>query len=166
MKTKLQQLTTKSLISVPALILLVVLGSALAKPARSPVVGSGEAVVDMASGSAIGLVNISIRGVQMQADVVVDIIDSYFSDDGVLHGISTHTFFFGNGNTFTTEDRVVADPTSTPGLYRLNEKLRVVSGTGIFQDAVGNLTVHGWLEFISDTDALATYDIRGSISTP
>ena len=165
MKTKLQKLTSKSLIVVPALILLVVLGSALAKPARNPVVGSGEADADMTSGLATGTANISIRRVQMQATVDAILGPPRFSDEGVLHAVSSHIFDFGNNNTFTTDDKVVADPTDTPGLYRLSEKLRVVSGTGIFQDAVGNLTVHGWLQFAPDMlTAEVVYDIRGSIS--
>jgi hypothetical protein len=167
MKMKLQKLTSKKIITVPALILLVVLGSALAKPARDPVVGSGWADAYMDLGYAVGEVNLAIRGVpQPQATVVVTLGPPRFSDEGVLHATSSHIFYFGSGNSFTTEDKVIGDPTSTPGLYRLNETLRVVSGAGIFTGATGNLTVHGSLEYISLTDALVTYDIRGSISIP
>ena len=173
MKKKLQKLTSKKIVIVPALILLVVLGSALAKgkPARNPVAGSGEADVYLnsdGSGYAVGQADISIRRVpQPQATVVVELDTPRYSDEGVLHATSEHTFYFGNGNSFTTADKVVGDPTGTLGLYRINVKLRVVSGTGIFEGAVGNLIVHGWMQFddpLALTEVEVTYDIRGSIS--
>ncbi|MHC4309655.1 MAG: hypothetical protein ACYS3N_09675 [Planctomycetota bacterium] len=167
MKTKLKKLISKKMIIVPALVLLVVLGSALAKSARDPVVGSGQADAYMDLGYAVGTANIAIRGLpQPQATVVVTLGPPRYSDEGVLHATSSHIFYFGSGNSFTTEDKVIGDPTSTPGLLRLNETLRIVSGAGIFAGATGNLTVHGSLEFISLTDAEVTYDIRGSISIP
>ena len=162
MKTKLHEQTSWKTFIVPALILLVILGSALARPARSPVSGSGWA--DLYDGYAIGKADIAIRGVpQPQADVVVTLGTPRYSDEGVLHTTSEHIFYFGSGNSFTTEDKVIGDPTCTPGVYRLNETLRIVSGTGIFAGAVGNLTVHGVLDMVLGE---VTYDIRGSISTP
>lgn len=157
-------MTKRRIKALACLALLVVLGVALAGPARDPVSGSGFALANMDTGEAEGEATLVIRGEELVASVEVTLGPPNFSDEGVLHTTSSHTFDFGDGDTITTSDKVVGEPTDSPGLLTLNEKLRIVSGTGAYEGASGNLTVHGQLQFISETEAQVTYNIRGAIS--
>lgn len=162
----MKKLTTKLVMPVLALMALFVLTTALAEPTGDPVAGTGEAVANMgvfpplADGSA----TLVVRGATLVASVHVEISDSYYSDEGVLHGLSSHTFTFANGKIITS-DKVIGEPTDTPGLLKLNETLTIVEGTGDFDGATGVLTVHGEMAFRIAEPWLAdvSYDVRGVI---
>ncbi|UCG59568.1 MAG: hypothetical protein JSU70_08635 [Phycisphaerales bacterium] len=148
------------------LALLIVLGVALAA-GRDPVSGSGSAdalLFPDGTGTASGEATLVIGGTTLNADVVVQIYESYFRDEGVLHGVSSHTFDFGGGDEITTSDKVVGEFTGPPGLLTLNEKLTIVSGTGAYDGVSGDMTVHGQLQFTGPATAVVTYDIVGAIS--
>ena len=155
-------ITKVSSITVLSLAVLIVISTALAGTAGDPVSGSGEALANMATGQAIGSATLVVRGVELSATVVVQLGIPSFSDEGVLHAESSHMFTFANG-TITTSDKVVGEPVNEFGLFALNEKLTIVSGTGAFDGASGNLTVHGQMQFISQIEALVSYDVRGVI---
>ncbi len=160
MKSKI----TKVSAIVLSLAVLVVLSTALAEPAGDPVSGSGEAVASMATGQATGTATLVVRGEELAADVAVTLGESYFSDEGVLHGESSHTFTFANG-TITTSDKVIGEPVNEFGLFTLNETLTITEGTGDFEGVSGNLTVHGQMQFRYPETWLAdvSYNIRGVI---
>ena len=71
------------------------------------------------------------------------------TEDGTLHATTSHTFDFGNGNSFTTLDRAVLSPTDTPGVYRLNTRATISGGTGIYANACGSLNIHGTINLFS-----------------
>lgn len=154
--------TKKLVMYVLALTIFVVLTTALAGPAGDPVSGSGEAEASMATGQATGTATLVVRGEELAAGVAVTLGESYFSDEGVLHGESSHTFTFANG-TITTSDKVIGEPVNEFGLFTLNETLTITEGTGDFEGISGTLAVHGEMQFISDVDALVSYNIRGVI---
>jgi hypothetical protein len=156
---KKRMVTIKTL-SALALVFLIVLGSALAGPAKDPVSGSG-------SSSAIneyqfaGTATLVIRGQEKSAELLVTLLGLTVNDEGVQHVEATHTFTLTDGS-ITTSDKEIAEPTSTPDLYTLNANMKIVSGTGVYGGASGHLTGHGTIDF--RTIPTANFEIRGSIS--
>ena len=71
------------------------------------------------------------------------------SDDGTLHAVTSHTFTFADGSSFTTLDRAVLSPTETPGLYNLNTKATITNGTGNYANACGSLNIHGTINLVT-----------------
>jgi hypothetical protein len=163
MRNKTKKLTSIRLMPVLALALLVVLGSALAEPARNPVCGFGSSVLNLATGESSGQVTLFVRGEELLADLSVTDVVMVFSDEGVMHATALSTLDFGDGNTLTTEDKIVAEPAG-PGLFTVNEALTIISGTGAYEGARGRLSVHGQMQFVSETEAVVTYEVRGVIS--
>ncbi|UCG50283.1 MAG: hypothetical protein JSU94_10910 [Phycisphaerales bacterium] len=168
MKTKSKKLTLAWIVPALALALLVVLSTALAGPARDPVVGSG-------SSSAIneyqfaGSATLVIRDVEKSTldspeGLLVTLLDPpRIRDDGVQHVVATHTFTFAVGS-ISTSDKEIAEPTDTPGLYTLNANMKIVSGTGVYEGVSGHLTAHGTIDFRPLPVPAAEFEIRGSIS--
>lgn len=144
-------------------ILLIAFGVTLAA-ARNPVSGSGTADLDLEALEAVGSATLIIQGEELAASVVVTLDPPVPGDNGVLHATASHKFKFRGGHTITTADKGILEPTETPGLLTLNEHLTIVSGTRDFADASGELTVHGQVQFTSDTTALVSYEIGGVIS--
>lgn len=87
------------------------------------------------------------------------LIEQTQGGDGAIRATTSHVFEFNDGsgtidgqcgageNCFTTLDRAVLTPTETPGLFRLNSHLAIVSGSGAYQDACGKLVAHGFINF-------------------
>lgn len=146
-------------------VFVVVLTSAWAEPGRNPVSGEGEVLADISIGAGAGTATLTIRDETLDATISVEILETFISDEGVIHVVTaSHTFDFGGGDTFTTADIGIAEPTDVPSILTLNEKLRVVSGTGRFENASGDLSVHGVMMAVSQTEMLITFRISGSIS--
>jgi hypothetical protein len=167
----MKKLTIKMVTPVLALVVFIVLTTALAEPGADPVSGTGAAVANMNTGQATGVATLVVRGVELSATVAVQLGIPSFSDEGVLHAESSHTFTFANG-TITTSDKIVGEPVNEFGLFALNEKLTIVSGTEDFEGVSGNLTVHGQLQFLPPPAnpeepqlAIVTYDVRGEITS-
>ena len=60
-----------------------------------------------------------------------------------LVGTSTHTLDFGGGDTLVTSDDAVLVPVNNLGLYQMRVTSTIVSGTGSFAGATGDLTFTG-----------------------
>lgn len=144
-------------------ILLIALGVTLAA-ARHPVSGSGSAALNPDTGLFEGSADLAV-GDEMSEGIpfAVTLLTPLEPDEeGVLHIRATHTFDFGDGDTFTTDDMGVADPADIPGLYILNETLTITSGTGDFEGVSGDLHVHGELD--RRELPCASFEVRGAIS--
>jgi hypothetical protein len=64
-------------------------------------------------------------------------------DDGTIHMSSTLTAFLPDGSTLKQTDDAVLDPTETPLVFRVNSRLNIVEGTGVFTNTVGKFIGHG-----------------------
>jgi hypothetical protein len=165
MKERMKKLISIKSIPILALVLLIVLGTALAD-GRDPVSGSGEALLDLAPPpGATGTATLNIGGEEFTASLVVQITSQVVSDEGVLHATATHTFTlldeYGEetNDRITTTDKEVIDTDGT-----LNAHLTITGGTGAFEGASGELAGHGQVQFTSPTTANVSYEIRGVIS--
>lgn len=160
--------TTKMVMPVLALVVLVVLTTALAGPAGDPVSGSGSSSAINAFQFA-GSATLVIRGqekstLEAPAGLLVTLLEEpRESDDGVLHVVATHTFTFADGS-ITTSDKEIAEPIDEYGLHALNANMEIVSGTGVYEGITGRLTAHGTINFGLVTPA-AEFEIKGFVYT-
>ena len=157
MKAKMKKLISIKSIPILALVLLIVLGSALAA-GRDPVYGSGWAKLNLVTGAAEGQADLIIGGEEFTASLAIQLTSQVVSDEGVLHATATHTFTLPSG-TIITSDKEVIDTDGT-----LNAHLTITGGTGAFEGASGELAGHGQVQFTSPTTANVSYEIRGVIS--
>lgn len=170
MRNKAKKLNSIKIMPVLALALLVVLGSALAKPARDPVSGFGSSELNLITNTSSGNVTLFVRGEQLDASLAVQLLEMVYSgndEEGVFHATAVSTLDFGDGNTFTTTDKIVGVPMGD-GLYIVNEALTIDSGTGAYAEARGNLSIHGQVQFPPPGDpplAQVSFEIRGAISS-
>ncbi len=174
MKSRVQNLVTvKSLaLFVLATTVLVLLGTAVAQPARDPVSGTGSSqLVDPPltppPGTIMqfaGSIDLLVRGEATTVGLVVNVFSIVVNEEGVQHVTASHVLTFDDGSTITTSDKEVAEPTDIPGLYVLNGNLTVVSGTGVYEGASGHFTAHGTMDFRAWP--LACFEIRGAVSSP
>jgi hypothetical protein len=82
------------------------------------------------------------------------------SGQGAQHITLRHEFASAEG-TFSTEDRAVCAPAGAdPNLCRVNDVMRIVSGTGVFANASGQLVNHGVIDLNSLT---LSFSIRGRV---
>ena len=142
-------------------------------PACAPVAGFGEtAVVDPKCGGVfVGMGTISIAGEPF--DVALETVllgEPVEGDDGTLHAVTSHTFTFDGGDSFTTIDKAVLVSAGAPGLFKLNSTMEIVSGTGVFEDARGRLHAHGHVDLFDEDNGIefpffgeASFDIRGVV---
>lgn len=150
-----------------------------AAPACAPVAGFGETAVvfdpkcdpDKADGVFVGMGIISIAGEDFEVALETILLGPPVEgDDGTLHAVTSHTFVFNDEDSFTTIDRAVLEPAGPPGLFRLNSSMRIISGTGVFEDARGRLHAHGQVDFFDEDNGIgfpcfgeASFDIRGVV---
>lgn len=81
------------------------------------------------------------------------------TEDGTLHAETSHTFAF-NGGSLITLDNAVLSPTSTPGVYNLNIRSKIVEGIGDFDGTGGFLSIHGIIDLINGT---ASWSFKGRV---
>ena len=99
-----------------------------------------------------------VRG--MLGSVVTSLSSSGSSGQGAQHLTLRHEFQSDAG-TFTTEDRAVCAPAGAdPNVCRVNDVMGIVSGTGIFANASGQLVNHGVVDLNSFT---LSYSARGRV---
>jgi hypothetical protein len=160
-------ITKVSTITVLYLAVLIVISTALAEPVGNPVSGSGETVLNFATGNALGNGTIAIRGTEMAVEIEVQLLGPPVeSDDGTLHADVMHIFTFANG-VIITNDKAILDPIE--GGYNMNERVTIIGGMGAFANVSGNLTVHGQVMFQPPSVppgppmADVSYDIHGVI---
>ena len=69
--------------------------------------------------------------------------------NGSLHVLMEHhyTNALPFGRLDTSDHAVLAPSDKSAGVYRMNNRLTVVGGTGIFADATGELATHGTVDF-------------------
>jgi hypothetical protein len=79
------------------------------------------------------------------------------SGDGALHAQAVRTFFTAGGEIHT-EDVIVLSPVAPP-IYRTNERLTIVGGTGAYAGAASVLHIHGLVNFATGAVS-ATYHGR------
>lgn len=156
MKARMKKLM--SVEGTAALAILIASGFALAA-AREPASIQGQVDLDMFSGTA----TVTIGGVTLSGSVqVIPTGPIVESEDGVLHFTEVmHVFDLGDQNTFVTTGKEVADPVNPFGLYTLNGYMKITSGTGTFEGASGELSVHGELDWSVEQ---ATLEAHGAIS--
>jgi hypothetical protein len=85
------------------------------------------------------------------------VLDISPSGDGTLHYRLAHVFVTADGELYT-QDEAVLTPIG-PGLYRVNDRLEVVGGTGIYTNATGLLHTHG-IANVNEGTLILRYDGR------
>ena len=100
-----------------------------------------------AAGTASGTIAGDLNGPVIAA--INEVSQSGNSDTGVLHVRMEHhyTNLSPSGTIDTSDYAVVAPIDRGAGLYRMNNRLTVVGGDGIYTGATGYLHTHGTLDF-------------------
>jgi hypothetical protein len=161
MKAKMKKLISIKSIPILALALLIVLGSALADSEGDSVTGSGQ-VTAISEIQFHGTATLSIEGEKYKGLVLVTpIAPPELKDGGLYFPVVEHVFDFGDDNTFTTYGDEFANPTDQPGLSILDGCMNIDSGTGDFDGASGEMSVHGKIHLI---EGWASFKVNGTIS--
>jgi hypothetical protein len=159
MKTKMKKLISIKSVPVLALALLVVLGTALGDSEGDTVTGSGQVNVNLGTGSGQGTAILSIEGEKFEGTVEVTVIPIT-----EVTFIVIHEFAFGEDNTFSTEGYEAMKPADDPGLFVLNGDMNITDRTGDFEDAEGEMSVHGKLQITEFPLAVVSFKVSGAIS--
>ena len=104
---------------------------------------------------------VTIAGIDgMLGSVITSMSASGGAGQGAQHITLRHEFVSASG-TFQTDDRAVCAPAgSDPNVCRVNDVMEIVSGTGVFGKASGQLVNHGTIDL--NTFTLA-YSARGRV---
>lgn len=104
---------------------------------------------------------VTIAGIDgMLGSVITSMSASGAAGQGAQHITLRHEFVSASG-TFQTDDRAVCAPAgSDPNVCRVNDVMEIVSGTGVFGKASGQLVNHGTIDL--NTFTLA-YSARGRV---
>jgi hypothetical protein len=104
---------------------------------------------------------VTIAGVDgMLGSVITSRSASGVDGQGAQHITLRHQFTSGSG-TFATDDRAVCAPAgSDPNVCRVNDVMEIVSGTGVFANASGQLVNHGTIDLNTFT---LFYSARGRV---
>jgi|GEM_PF-3653961 len=76
------------------------------------------------------------------------------SDDGTIHLVVQQHAAFNDEDSMTWIANQVLAPTEIPGELRVNERISLITGTGLYQEAIGKGTGHGDLSFNQLTASL------------
>ncbi len=101
----------------------------------------------------------SIEGEKFEGTVKVTVIPQPDETFWVIH-----EFDFGEDNTFSTEGSESMKPADDPGLFVLEGNMDITEGTGDFEDAEGELSVHGKLQMLDPPNAVVSFKVNGTIS--
>ena len=104
---------------------------------------------------------VTIAGVSgMLGSVITSRSASGADGQGAQHITLRHEFTSASG-TFTTDDRAVCAPAGAdPSVCRVNDVMEIVSGTGLFANASGQLVNHGTIDLNIFT---LSYSARGRV---
>lgn len=142
MKARMKKMISIS-IPVLALALLVVLGSALAGPARDPVTICGSEVDLTAPGGPLGDATLTIRGDTFSGTVRIGgEAPPEPTRDGLYLPAATHFFNFGDDGTLKmigAEYLVATD--EDPLVFTLHGNAEITEATGVFDGVSGELRI-------------------------
>ena len=97
-----------------------------------------------------GIASLNINSTNIVVTVTTNLLGPpTATEDGTLLATTSHTFVFQDGSSLTTLDHAVLSPTNTPGLYNLNTRAAITGGTGSYESACGQLSIHGTINLIS-----------------
>lgn len=151
-----------------ALVLLIVSGLALAAR-REPVSGSGNVKLVFASEIKLvlqGPAKFSVGGEKLEGmvTVTVDLTQTEVQESVVHYKWVKHEFTFDNGeSTLTTIGEEFVVPTDeNPAIQALHGNMEIISGTGVFEGASGELRVNGQMNF-GAMPPEATFEAQGVI---
>jgi hypothetical protein len=65
----------------------------------------------------------------------------------VLHVRLTHTFSLVGGSVKTEDEAVLSPVPGSPGVFRVNARLTIIEGSGIYAGATGMLHTQGFDNF-------------------
>ena len=104
---------------------------------------------------------VTIAGIEgMLGSVITSMSTSGASGQGAQHITLRHDFVSSAGR-FQTDDRAVCAPAgSDPNVCRVNDVMEIVSGTGVFENASGQLVNHGTINLNTFT---LSYSARGRV---
>ena len=104
---------------------------------------------------------VTIAGVSGSlGSVVTSLTTSGQSNQGAQHITLRHDFVSAAGS-FSTEDKAVCAPAgSDPNVCRVNDVMQIVSGTGVFANATGQLVNNGVIDLNAFT---LSYSTRGRV---
>ncbi len=129
--------------------LMVVTAGAEAKSDCDKVSGTGQT---FAVGPATfqGIASLDLNNTNVIVTVTTNLLGPpTATEDGTLLATTSHTFVFQDGSSLTTLDHAVLSPTDTPGLYNLNTRAAITGGTGTYENACGQLSIHGTINLLS-----------------
>ena len=168
MKTKMKKLISIKSVPLFVLALLIVLGTALAD-GREPVSGSGNVQLVSASDTELvlqGPAKFSVGGEVLEGmvTVTVDLTQTELQESVVHYNWVKHEFTFDDGeSTLTTIGEEFAVPTDeNPAIQTLHGNMEIMSGTGVFEGASGELRVNGQMNF-GAMPPEATFEAQGVI---
>lgn len=123
----------------------------------SPVKGSGGSQLlppdtDPTTPDAVGAVTLTIGDQEYDLGLEVYLTGMEYKGESI-HVAASHVLS-GAGIDFSTLDKEILTPTTTPGLYRLNSNSKVVGG------GKGHLTFHGTIDFVTGQ---VSFDIKGAM---
>ena len=101
----------------------------------------------------------SIEGEKFEGTVTVIVPPP--QQDGTFVGV-IHNFDFG-ADTFSTLGDEVMKPADDPGVFVLNGDMNITEGTGYFEDAEGEMSVHGKLQITEFPLADVSFKVNGWI---
>jgi len=143
MKARMKKLISIS-IPVLALALLVVLGSALAGPARDPVTIYGSNVDLTAEGGPLGDATLTIRGDTFSGTVRIGgEAPPEPTRDGLYYPAATHFFDFGKkvGTLKMLGEEYLVATDEDPLVFTLHGNAEIIEATGVFEGVSGELRI-------------------------
>ena len=97
-----------------------------------------------------GNASLNVNGTDVIVSVTTNLLGPpTATEDGTLLATTSHTFVFPDGSSFTTLDHAVLSATDAPGLYNLNTRAAITGGAGAYEDACGQLSIHGTINLIN-----------------
>ena len=104
---------------------------------------------------------VTIAGIDGMLGSVITSMSTTGSDGQGAQHVTLRHQFTSQAGTFHTDDRAVCAPAGAdPNVCRVNDVMEIVSGTGVFARASGQLVNHGTIDLNTFT---LTYSARGRV---
>jgi hypothetical protein len=160
MKTKMKKLISIKSVPLLALGLLIVSGFTLAPPGHEPISICG--VVDLETFNGTAIVVVGDEAISGTVEVV-PLQDPVPKDGGLYFPEVTHIFIFEDedlSGMITTGEELAMPTDENPAIFTLHGNMEIMSGTGVFEGASGELRVNGEMNF---SFGQATFNAKGTI---